>query len=560
MKPKTGSIQNSQKGDSRSVSLFLLQVVFALSIVFSIISFYSETGDITILLPLIVLTYFFILLGLQFFAKQLETRRKLSLSLIYVSWAAILAFVVPYNTPFLLVNYLLIFITTTNYIFRRFAPWGIVLLILASTASTLLSDTIDPPKATIVIAHYVTLICITILGIRITEEGRKKQAELVERSKNAQVQEERLHSLINSMQDAVIATDERGMIAEYNGAALNLININDDIKNKNISDVLAITDQEKNRIRIIEEAKAKNNYMTSRDYLLSQGEDEMINLYISVAPVSVSYGKNGQKGYIFLLRDITDEKSLEEERDEFISVVSHELRTPITITEAGISNAMIMYEKDVNNPKIKQTLEESHDQVVFLANMMNDLSTLSRAQRNNLNIDLATLNPIDIAKELYSQYKPQVEAKGLEFKLKVPDSMETIITSKLYLDEILQNFITNATKYTKEGSVTLSVENDKRGVRFSVTDTGIGISTSDQERLFDKFFRSEDYRTRETGGTGLGLYISLKLARRMNGKINFQSQLNKGSTFSITVPPVVSKDVDQRQMAEQEAKKIITEL
>jgi signal transduction histidine kinase len=100
----------------------------------------------------------------------------------------------------------------------------------------------------------------------------------------------------------------------------------------------------------------------------------------------------------------------------------------------------------------------------------------------------------------------------------------------------LQNFITNAIKYTDTGSITLAAKADPKGVRFAVEDSGIGISKSDQERVYDKFFRSEDFRTRKSSGTGLGLYVTMKLARLIHADISLKSELNKGSTFSIFIP------------------------
>src|SRR5487761_1663963 len=86
------------------------------------------------------------------------------------------------------------------------------------------------------------------------------------------------------------------------------------------------------------------------------------------------------------------------------------------------------------------------------------------------------------------------------------------------------------------GNITISARPRANGVEFGVSDTGIGISRSDQERVFDKFFRSEDFRTRKTNGTGLGLYVTMKLARLLHAELNLVSELNKGSTFSIFVP------------------------
>lgn len=110
------------------------------------------------------------------------------------------------------------------------------------------------------------------------------------------------------------------------------------------------------------------------------------------------------------------------------------------------------------------------------------------------------------------------------------------MSAKLYVREILQNLITNALKYTEEGSVTISAMAASGGVAFSIADTGIGISKTDQEKVFDKFFRSEDFRTRASSGTGLGLYVTIKLARLIHAELDLTSELNKGSTFTVFFP------------------------
>lgn len=167
--------------------------------------------------------------------------------------------------------------------------------------------------------------------------------------------------------------------------------------------------------------------------------------------------------------------------------------------------------------------------------MVNDLSTLSRAERGIAD----STEEIDIKKlvsGLYNEYTPQAEKKGLRFDIDTSGKLGTVTTSHLYLQELLQNLITNAIKYTKEGSVVLRVKRNRKSITFEVKDTGIGISKSDQSRIFDKFYRSEDYRTRETGGTGLGLYVTAKLARKLGTSISVKSRLNHGSAFSFTMP------------------------
>jgi signal transduction histidine kinase len=277
--------------------------------------------------------------------------------------------------------------------------------------------------------------------------------------------------------------------------------------------------------------------MTNRDLRLPYADGSLINLYLSVAPVHLGYGQEGQRGYVLLLRDITREKSLEEERDEFISVVSHELRTPIAIAEGNIGNAQLILQKAGNvDDAVLKALEDAHSQVVFLADMINDLATLSRAERGKLQVDVEPIAIPELIQDLVKSYGPDAAKKKLELKTEVKSDAKELRSSRLYVREILQNFITNAIKYTEQGSVTVTAESDPRGIKFTITDTGIGISKSDQERVFDKFFRSEDFRTRQASGTGLGLYVTMKLARLIHAEISLASELNKGSTFTIFVP------------------------
>ena len=359
----------------------------------------------------------------------------------------------------------------------------------------------------------------------------------------------RLTSLINSMADAVIAVDEHHKVVVYNGAALNILDVNSIRVGSSIGKIFKPVDTEDKIVDIGDMIAAATVPTTNRDLRLGYSDGSFINLYISVAPVHLGYGEDGQRGHVILLRDITREKSLEEERDEFISVVSHELRTPIAISEGNISNAMFIAEKTGDIETIKKALKEAHNQVLFLADMINDLSTLSRAERGVLKIEPEAINVHDLVAELASNYTPDATAKGLKLAIELDPKLELLSSSKLYVREVLQNFITNAIKYTQRGQVTITARKHTKGVEFHVIDTGIGISKSDQAKVFDKFFRSEDYRTRETNGTGLGLYVTMKLARLLGAEISLKSELNHGSTFTIVVPNLPPAKKTDRQNA-----------
>ena len=358
----------------------------------------------------------------------------------------------------------------------------------------------------------------------------------VQHLRRTSVEHEQLTSLINSMADGVMAVDSHMKIVTSNGAALNILDVNNTLIGKQLNNVLAPYDKNNQRVDIEKLVQASRIPTTSRDMLLKYSDGSQINLYLSIAPVHLGFGKRGRQGYVLLMRDITHEKSLEEERDEFISVVSHELRTPIAITEGNISNAQFITEKTGNIAEVKTALQQAHDQIMFLADMINDLATLSRAERGKLIVDVQPIDIQELIATLGKAYENDAKKKNLSLKTLAPDKPLQLFSTDLYVREILQNFITNAIKYTEQGSVTVSAEAADKGVRFTIADTGIGISVQDQEKVFDKFFRSEDYRTRKNSGTGLGLYVTMKLARLIHAEIEVTSELNHGSTFTIFIP------------------------
>lgn len=377
----------------------------------------------------------------------------------------------------------------------------------------------------------------------ILHRALRDQQKLDRSHAQAALQQDRTTTLINNLADAVISTNQNGTITLYNAATLNLLDTNTSLEGKNIDEVLHLSDTDKQTVSL-SDSLASIRVVTVRDDLLTIATGEATRLELTYAPIRSSYSGADEDsgGFIIILRDITKAKSLEEERDEFISVVSHELRTPIAIAEGTVSNAQIMLSRnDIAPAKVSDAIDVAHDQIVYLARMVNDLSTLSRAERG-VGDEPESIDINEMINDLYREYQPEAEVKKLAFDLRLPAKVGSVYASRLYLKELLQNFITNAIKYTNRGSITIEVATDKkRNVTLGVRDTGVGISKGDQRRIFDKFYRSEDYRTRETSGTGLGLYVANKLALKLKTRIDIKSRLNYGSTFSVTLPLETTK-------------------
>ena len=360
---------------------------------------------------------------------------------------------------------------------------------------------------------------LTRIDSKAADEGKRRSIS----------EHQRMITLINNITDAILSTDEHGIINTYNSATLNLIDTNNDIDGEHISQVLNLETTNKKPIDVFKELTKSSTIRQRDDIIMPIDDKDYVRLEVTFAPVQGG-DKMTPDGYVLILRDITKMKSLEEERDEFISVVSHELRTPITIAEGSLSNAKLLIEHNMMK-KIPEAIDESHKQILFLARMVNDLSTLSRAERGIAD-ETEIINITELAAQINSEYSPQAEEKGLAFNLDIGGRLGSVKASRLYLEELIQNFITNSIRYTPKGSVTLSIKKNKTGeIVFKVIDTGIGISKADIGKIFDKFYRAEDYRTRETKGTGLGLYVSAKLAKKLGCKIEVESRLNHGSTF-----------------------------
>lgn len=391
--------------------------------------------------------------------------------------------------------------------------------------------------ALITVWSLVFVLSLTSLILRLfyVKKRPNKQPNLI----NDNLQKDRFITIINNLNQAVVSTDAEGVIDIYNAATLNLLDTNLSLKGKTIDSVFKLKNQAGERVKLLSEMNKSIESVTRDDLVTIDSDGQQMRLEIIYSPIRSSYIKTKKSdilgGYIVMFRDITKAKSLEEERDEFISVVSHELRTPIAISEGSLSNLELMMQHPDTSPKMREdAVKSAHEQILFLAKMVNDLSTLSRAERGVA--DTKELVDVkELVKKLYDEYAPQAHKKKLHFDIDLGPSLGHVNASKLYLEELLQNLVTNSIKYTKTGSIKIIVKKNDNKVTFAIKDTGIGISKYDKERIFDKFYRSEDYRTRETSGTGLGLYVAKKLAHKLDTHIDVTSRLNHGSTFSITM-------------------------
>lgn len=365
--------------------------------------------------------------------------------------------------------------------------------------------------------------------------GKSNNASAPELSTVSYIEEhpdKSLIALMNNLADGVIQVDDRGIIRLYNASSLNILDTNITLTGHSLEKILTLKNLAGDNVNVLDEIKKIQKITIFDEFVYGYETGENLRLELTVTPIrSDDFKSNKPSGYILLIRDITKLKSLEQERDEFINVVSHELRTPVTVIEATLSNLEMVISKNPDINVIRDIIDTAHDQIVYLAKMLNDISSLGRAEGNEVSLD----DEIDLekfAKNLYDKYLPEANSKNLRLDLDISPALGKIKSNKLYLEEIMQNLIVNAIKYTESGSVTISINKNPKNIKFAIQDTGIGIPKTEQTKIFKKFYRVEDYRIRETNGTGLGLYVAYRLAEKIKTKIKLISRLNHGSTFS----------------------------
>ena len=222
-------------------------------------------------------------------------------------------------------------------------------------------------------------------------------------------------------------------------------------------------------------------------------------------------------------------------KSEFLANMSHELRTPL--------NSILLLSRLLSE---NHTTNLNKDQVEYatviqnsgnaLLTLINEILDLSKIESGKMELEYSTVAINDLVSELNALFEPVAKDKDILFKVEVDETSDYIETDRLRLEQILRNLISNALKFTKQGSVVLSINRKNDAVSFTVKDTGIGIPDDKLETIFEAFQQADGSTKRQYGGTGLGLSISRELAKLLLGQITVKSEEGKGSAFTLTIP------------------------
>ena len=274
---------------------------------------------------------------------------------------------------------------------------------------------------------------------------------------------------------------------------------------------------------------------------------EQRQILITVSKLNIG---TDQQSLITLL-DTTSEKQLEEMKVDFVSMAAHELRTPLTAIRGYASLLQIHYATQLDQAA-KELLTRLIISTTNLTNLIDNLLSVSRIERNNLIVQAKPLHLGIIVKDIFASFEQQAFTKKQHFILNMPDALPQVMADPFRIGQVFINLISNALNYTPEGgTVTVTIANKSNCLEISVQDSGEVIPKEAMPRLFTKFFRVSGSLEQGSKGTGLGLYITKAIVQMHNGKIWAESTLGKGSTFSFTLPVATEeqKNMHQKKMA-----------
>jgi two-component system phosphate regulon sensor histidine kinase PhoR len=326
-----------------------------------------------------------------------------------------------------------------------------------------------------------------------------------------------LETLLNSMQEAVIAVDEDGRVLWANQRMERLLP-----SGIRLGEPLVQSARDPEILRSVQTA------IESRDITVARAAKIFSGRIFDVTAAPMPGG-----GVVAVMHDQTEIERVEKTRRDFIANVSHELRTPLTSIQ-GYSETVL--ENEELSPTTREFLEIIRKNALRMSRLTEDLLVLARVESGDQNFKLQSATPQELLEESVQTFQEIADSRGIELAV-MNTATSSVKVDRDAIHQVFGNLIDNAMKYGEDGrKILIGACEAEGGVQFYVRDFGAGIPSEHLPRLFERFYRVDKARSRESGGTGLGLAIAKHVVRAHGGTIKAESELNHGSTFYFTLP------------------------
>lgn len=410
----------------------------------------------------------------------------------------------------------------------------------------------------VIITMLVTSMIAFVTVLKLEEEvvARKKAEKEVKKNLSqvrklntvVEKQKTKLQAILSSMGEGLIVLDEKGKVQMINHVAGGLLRqVPENLIGKNLFNLVLFDYEDRIKKRPIKEIifDIVNNpdivNISVADRLYCQlGKGKRVPVTMVIAPLMHDYEVN--KMVVILIKDASVEASLDQAKIEFVSLASHQLRTPLS-TMSWYAEMMLDGDAGKLTKKQKEFLHEIHASNKRMTELVNSLLNVSRVELGTYAVNPEPTKIQDVAKSMLIELLPQMENKKIKLIKSVAKNIPKINIDPSLVRIIFQNLLTNAIKYAPDDSevdLKLSLKKGKSKrtsvVKIEVTDNGYGIPKDEQPKIFTKLFRATNAQKKSADGNGLGLYLVKQIVDHADGKIWFESQENKGTTFYVELP------------------------
>lgn len=348
-------------------------------------------------------------------------------------------------------------------------------------------------------------------------------------------QKSRMRTMIDHLPGGVMATDINKNVALANHAFITLIDYRgaDPIGRPahQLVDDPVVLEMIDRAVNMPEEQFSEE---TAEIQIKPAGFDDTRILGVRCVPFRDRLRRN--LGAITVLRDITVVKQMDQMKSDFVSMVGHEVRGPL--------NSVLMQHQVILDelageitPKQRDILQRASEKISALVNLSSELLDLSKMESGLIHMEKEELALASIVSDQVAFHQIKAQAKAIGLTLQPLPELPPVLANRINMEVVLSNLISNAIRYTPDkGGINVSAQQEADYVRLQVSDTGFGIAAEDLERIFSRFYRVKNEQTRYIVGTGLGLPIVKAIVDAHNGRIEVESQVGQGSTFSVFIP------------------------
>jgi len=366
-------------------------------------------------------------------------------------------------------------------------------------------------------------------------EFDRMKTQIGERASLLSGDRNRLRTVIDSMLEGVIAIDASRQVSLVNAAACRLFKIRETSSiGRPLWEIIRNT-----RIQSLVDRCFEDKCRVSGELEFRGTPPHTLAVSVSPLPEESTPGLLSRPGAVIVIADVTELRRLESIRQEFVANASHELKTPLASIQACVETLLNGGVEDVEfRDRFLRMIDES---ALRLDLLVRDMLTLARSETQREHLELVPVPFERVAITCLSRQQQAAERKLIRLLSEPPSEALVLMAEDEALEEIFDNLLGNAVKYTNPGgAITLRWKAEAGAGVIEVEDTGIGIPGNQLPRIFERFYRVDRHRSRDQGGTGLGLSIVRHLVQSVGGKITVESRLNIGSTFRIRIPLAVT--------------------